>query len=150
MKCNLKKSIKSRILCVVLALCMAFVGIVSIPNSEPANAQYDDSNYTLAKNIQDGVILHCFNWTYNDIKAELPNIAAAGFTSVQTSPAQPSVNSGVWYWLYQPLGFYVGTNDLGTKDELRSLCEEADKYGIKVRHTDFSMSHLITVCPVCY
>ena len=67
--------------------------------------------YKLADNIQDGVILHCFDWKYNDIKAELPNIAAAGFTSVQTSPAQPSVNSGVGYWLYQPLGFYVATND---------------------------------------
>ena len=132
MNYNLKKSIKGRILCVILALCLAVAGIISIPNSKPANAQYANSNYTLADNIQDGVILHCFNWTYNDIKAELPNIAAAGFTSVQTSPAQPSVNSGVWYWLYQPLGFYVGTNDLGTKDELRSLCEEADKYGIKV------------------
>ena len=132
MNYNLKKSIKGRILCVILALCLAVAGIISIPNSKPANAQYANSNYTLADNIQDGVILHCFNWTYNDIKAELPNIAAAGFTSVQTSPAQPSVNSGVWYWLYQPLGFYVGTNDLGTKDELRALCEEADKYGIKV------------------
>lgn len=72
------------------------------------------------------------NWKYNDIKAELQDIAEAGFTSVQTSPAQVGVNSGVWYWLYQPLGFYAGTNDLGTVDELRSLCEEADKYGIKV------------------
>ena len=132
MKYKFRKSIKSRILCIILTLCMAFAGIVAIPNSKPANAQQDSSNYGLADNIQDGVILHCFNWTYNDIKAELPNIAAAGFTSVQTSPAQPSVNSGVWYWLYQPLGFYVGTNDLGTKEELRALCEEADKYGINV------------------
>ncbi|MBQ4521770.1 MAG: starch-binding protein [Lachnospiraceae bacterium] len=132
MNYKFKKSIKSRILCIILTLCMAFAGIISIPNSEPVNAQQDSSNYKLADDIQDGVILHCFNWTYNDIKAELPNIAAAGFTSVQTSPAQPSVNSGVWYWLYQPLGFYVANNDIGTKEELRSLCEEADKYGIKV------------------
>ncbi len=89
------------------------------------------ANYGLAKNIQDGNILHCFNWKYNDIKAELKNIAEAGFTSVQTSPAQPA-GSGAWYWLYQPYGFYVGTNSLGSKSDLQSLCQEADKYGIKV------------------
>lgn len=90
------------------------------------------TDYNLADNIQDGVILHCFDWKYNDIKAELPNIAASGFTTVQTSPAQVGAGSGVWYWLYQPLGFYVGSNAVGTKDELASLCSEADKYGIKV------------------
>ncbi|MCR5837625.1 MAG: starch-binding protein [Lachnospiraceae bacterium] len=90
------------------------------------------NNYGLADNIQDGVILHCFDWKYNDIKAELPNIAKAGFTSIQTSPAQTGVNSGIWYWLYQPLGFSVSSNDLGTRSELQSLCTEADKYGIKI------------------
>ena len=87
------------------------------------------NDYGLADNIQNGTILHCFDWKYNDIKAELPNIAEAGFTSIQTSPAQPQVTSGKWYWLYQPLGFYIGTNDLGTKAELQSLCTEAEKYG---------------------
>ncbi len=89
------------------------------------------ANYGLAKNIQDGNILHCFDWKYNDIKAELKNIAEAGFTSVQTSPAQPG-GSGAWYWLYQPYGFYVGNNPLGSKGDLQSLCQEAEKYGIKV------------------
>jgi alpha-amylase len=34
--------------------------------------------------------------------------------------------------LYQPLGFYVSSNDLGTRAELQDLCTEAEKYGIKV------------------
>lgn len=89
------------------------------------------NKYKLKDNIQDGVILHCFNWTYNDIKAELPKIAKAGFTSIQTSPAQPN-GTGTWYWLYQPISFSIGTNGVGTKAELQSLCDEADKYGIKV------------------
>lgn len=89
------------------------------------------SDYGLASNCQDGVILHCFNWKYNDIKAELPNIAAAGFTSVQTSPAQGN-GSGEWYWLYQPYDLAVGTNGLGTRTDLKALCDEAEKYGIKV------------------
>lgn len=89
------------------------------------------NKYKLKDNIQDGVILHCFDWTYNDIKAELPKIAKAGFTSIQTSPAQPN-GTGTWYWLYQPISFSIGTNGIGTKAELQSLCDEADKYGIKV------------------
>lgn len=89
------------------------------------------NKYKLKDNIQDGVILHCFDWTYNDIKAGLPKIAKAGFTSIQTSPAQPN-GTGTWYWLYQPISFSIGTNGIGTKAELQSLCDEADKYGIKV------------------
>lgn len=88
-------------------------------------------DYGLADNIQDGTILHCFDWKYNDIKAELPNIAAAGFTSIQTSPAQKGDGS-TWYWLYQPQTFSIQPNALGNKDELKALCEEADKYGIKI------------------
>ncbi len=132
-----------RILSVILAVCTilsvlagfsftasaATVEYVEVAaNTELAEVSKD---YGLAKNIQDGNILHCFNWKYNDIKAELPNIAAAGFTSVQTSPAQPA-GSGEWYWLYQPYGFYIGSNALGSKSDLQSLCTEADKYGIKV------------------
>ena len=130
-------SFRTKVLSLIAAVVLVISGILPNLTSMPyvkASEQTitQTTDYNLADNIQDGVILHCFNWTYNDIKAELPNIAAAGFTSVQTSPAQVGVSSGTWYWLYQPLGFYAGTNDLGTVDELRSLCEEADMYGIKV------------------
>ena len=79
------------------------------------------NSYGLADNIQDGTILHCFDWKYNDIKAELPNIAAAGFTAVQTSPVQPHDSTGTWYWAYQPLGFYIGSNEFGTKSDLQEI-----------------------------
>ena len=45
-----------------------------------------DNKYGLKDKIQDGVILHCFDWKLSDIQAEIPNIAMAGFTAVQTSP----------------------------------------------------------------
>ena len=93
--------------------------------------QVDSNDYGLCDDIQDGVILHCFDWKYNDIKAELPAIAEAGFTSVQTSPAQKG-DGDVWYWLYQPQTFSIQSNALGSKSELQALCDEAEKYGIKV------------------
>ncbi|MBQ7999969.1 MAG: starch-binding protein [Ruminococcus sp.] len=131
------KKLLSLLLSVCLILSAFAVPAVSAAESEAAQigaasefAQVS-ANYGLAKNIQDGNVLHCFNWKYNDIKAELKSIAEAGFTSVQTSPAQ-AAGGGQWYWLYQPYGFYVGTNSLGSKADLQSLCQEADKYGIKV------------------
>lgn len=132
---NLKT--KSKILSAILSVSIlsaslsAFVsgslGVQAAESSPTVSA----NKYRLKDNIQDGVILHCFDWTYNDIKAELPKIAKAGFTSIQTSPAQPN-GTGTWYWLYQPISFSIGTNGIGTKAELQSLCDEADKYGIKV------------------
>ena len=133
-----------KITSIVLAMCMMLscgaVGTVttsaSTIESEKVSASVSSesvsADYGLADEIQDGTILHCFDWKYNDIKAELPNIAKAGFTAVQTSPVQPHDTTGTWYWAYQPLGFYVGSNEFGTKAELQSLCKEADKYGVKV------------------
>ena len=128
---------KSKILSAILSVSIlsaslsAFVsgslGVQAAESSPTVSA----NKYRLKDNIQDGVILHCFDWTYNDIKAELPKIAKAGFTSIQTSPAQPS-GTGTWYWLYQPISFSIGTNGVGTKAELQSLCDEAEKYGIKI------------------
>ena len=46
------------------------------------------TNSHLQSNVQDGVILHAFNWSYNAIKEKLPEIAAAGYSAVQTSPVQ--------------------------------------------------------------
>ncbi|MCH4155455.1 MAG: starch-binding protein [Muribaculaceae bacterium] len=92
---------------------------------------FADGNYGLASNCQDGVTLHCFNWTLGQIKNRLSDIASAGFTSVQTSPLQVYGNGSEWFWIYDPYGFRIG-NKLGSEEDLRSLCSEADKYGIKV------------------
>ena len=132
-----------KVLSLILAICTV-ISVMAVAGVSASAAEFETvtvsantelketgANYGLAKNIQDGNILHCFDWKYNDIKAELKNIAEAGFTSVQTSPAQPA-GGGEWYWLYQPLGFYIGNNPLGSKGDLQSLCQEADKYGIKV------------------
>ncbi|MBQ1388148.1 MAG: starch-binding protein [Clostridia bacterium] len=105
----------------------------------PASAENVD--YGLPANSEDGAILHCFDWSFNAIKENLPGIAAAGYTTIQTSPVQQPKdygdwlnNNGQWWKLYQPLSFKIAESDswLGTKDELAALCEEAEKYGIKV------------------
>ena len=104
---------------------------------------FADSKYGLKDNIQDGVILHCFDWTLADIQEEIPNIAKAGFTAVQTSPVHERAGKGsVWYDVYRPYDFKIG-NGLGTEADLKALCAEAHKYGVKVivdvvaNHTDY-------------
>ena len=106
------------------------LGAAVLPQAELQVAAAGD--YGLADNIQDGNILHCFCWKYDDITAMLPEIAEAGFTSIQTSPPQATSGTGAWWWFYQPLGFYIGENAMGNKESLTRLCTEADKYGIKI------------------
>ncbi|MCR5653979.1 MAG: starch-binding protein [Ruminococcus sp.] len=133
---------------VLLSLIMIFGMFAVIPFSTASAVAYE----TYAQDtIQGGAILHCFNWSYNNIKANLADIAKAGYTAVQTSPVQAPkeynaswTDSGNWYKLYQPLGLSIagdGTTWLGTKAQLTSLCNEAEKYGIKVI-VDIVANHL--------
>ena len=119
------------------------------------NAATERTNYGLASTSQKGVILHCWNWSYNNIKKYMKDIAAAGYTSVQTSPVQQPKDyywegvaygnvgipdgiggyDGNWWKFYQPVTFSVCDNGhtwLGTKAEFKAMCDEAEKYGVKV------------------
>ncbi len=86
--------------------------------------------------IQKSNILHCFDWKFSDIKAELPRIHAAGFGAVQVSPVQGNCASGAeWYYAYLPWDFKMRNdkaNGNGTRNELADLCREAETYGIKI------------------
>ena len=105
----------------------------------PADSEVS-ADAALKDNVQDGVILHAFNWSYNSIKENLPAIAAAGYSTVQTSPVQQPKDfsastdvGGQWWKLYQPVSMQIAQKSwLGTKEELTALCSEADKYGIKI------------------
>lgn len=106
------------------------------------------AKYGLADDIQDGAILHAWCWSFNTIKENMKDIAAAGFTTVQTSPANEckdtypnmklmgsdEVNGtdGCWWWQYQPTDWKIGNYQLGSRDDFKAMCAEADKYGIKV------------------
>lgn len=99
-------------------------------------------DYKTAEKVQDGAILQAFCWDFNTIKESMADIAAAGFTAVQTSPINECLEgedggmelygNGKWYYHYQPTDFKIGNYQLGTRDEFKAMCEEADKYGIKV------------------
>ena len=92
--------------------------------------------------VPGGAILQVFSWDFNTIKESMPDIAAAGFTALQTSPVNACLEGegggmelygdGKWYYHYQPTDFKIGNYQLGTRDEFKSMCDEAHKYGVKV------------------
>ena len=84
--------------------------------------------------IQQGNILHCFNWPINDVKNALQSISDAGFGAVQLSPLQRAdVNVGSpWHDLSRPYDLAFKSSGMGSESDLQSLCSEAEKYGIKV------------------
>ncbi len=123
--------------------------------SSAAGASALTVDYGLAKTSQEGVTLHCWNWSYNNIKKYMKDIAAAGYTSIQTSPVQQPKDyywegvaygnvgipngtggeDGNWWKFYQPVTFNICDNGytwLGTKAEFKAMCQEAEKYGVRV------------------
>ncbi|MBR6040073.1 MAG: hypothetical protein IKP38_06305 [Clostridia bacterium] len=143
---------KRKRLAVLLAVLMVLSMLPAIVAPKTAVAE----TVTPHDAIEGGAILHCFNWTYNEIRANLADIAAAGYVAVQTSPVQQGKDydasymdsKGQWWKLYQPLGLRVApdvdgvpTSFLGTKDELEALCDEAEALGLYVI-VDIVVNHL--------
>ena len=136
-----------KLLSFVLVLCMMITCVLStnLATLFTSAANVDNASVGAStgpqSDIQGSAILHCFNWSYNNIKNNLQAIKDAGYTAVQTSPVQtpkdynPSWRDqqGQWWKLYQPLNFAISNNTwLGTKNDLKSLCDAAEKMGIKV------------------
>lgn len=91
-------------------------------------------DFGLPTEIQQGNILHCFNWPVSEVKAALADIAGAGFGAVQISPCQRGdIRVGSpWHDLYRPYDLAFKSSSYCSEEDLRSLCEEAADYGIKV------------------
>lgn len=97
------------------------------------------------KAVQQGTILHCWCWSFKTIEDNLDTIAQAGFTAIQTSPANECFEgdsggleimgkgaTGKWYYHYQPTDWKIGNYQLGTREEFISMCNAARKRGIAV------------------
>lgn len=119
------------------ALCLA-LGLSSCSSNEDQN---------LAE-TSDNVILHAWSWSFNTIADNMADIANAGYTFVQTSPAntcyvgenggmalfsqEGDSVSGKWYYYYQPIDWKIGNHLLGNRDEFKAMCDSAAKYGVKI------------------
>lgn len=132
-----KKIISTALAVLMIVGCSALVAGCNNTAEQPVT-----SEYKLAENIEDGSILHCFSWNFETIKNSMADIAASGFTALQTSPINECLEGedggmelygdGKWYYHYQPTDWTIGNYQLGTKEQFKEMCDEADKYGIKV------------------
>ena len=115
-------------------------------SSKSSKVVIDDSKTRTSNNlttkVKDGAILHCFCWDFKTIENSLEDIAAQGFSSIQTSPINECLEGenggmqlygdGKWYYHFQPTDYTIGNYQLGTRDEFKSMCKKADELGIKV------------------
>ena len=107
-----------------------------------ASADSASGSLTGVQRVAKGAILQAFSWDFNTIKESMPDIAAAGFTAVQTSPVNNCLEGedggmelygdGKWYYHYQPTDFKIGNYQLGTRDEFKAMCDTAHEYGVRV------------------
>ena len=141
----LRRSFGKKIVGFILALCMAIpafsfpVAVTAVTTDDSPSQSAKD--YGLMDTTQEGLILHAWDWSFNNIKANMERIARAGFTSVQVSPIQQAKEATygrpneMWWILYQPCCFQIddtGNSALGTKADFEAMCAEAHKYGIHV------------------
>ena len=98
------------------------------------------SKYGLTKDMKNGAILHAWMWSFNTIKNNMKAIAEAGYTSVQTEPmsaikANPANGKKFaenWYYVYQPTDTTIGNFVVGSEQDLKDMCAEAHKYGVRI------------------
>ena len=153
---------KKKIASIFIALCMMATCVFSFSintfatssDMSAAEVAAAASENGLAQNIQDGVILHAWNWDYDTIAENMADIAAAGYSAVQTSPVQQPRDyasywnevSTQWWKFYQPLtlSFSNQYTWLGTKSDFEEMCDIADSYGVKVI-VDIVANHMANV-----
>ncbi len=141
----MKHSLKRRF-SLLLAAVMAIgsVAFSATAQAAPAETTTVAASYGLPDKIEDGAILHCWCWDFNTIAENIPQIAAAGFKAVQTSPINAfqrgdngglslmSENKGKWWYQYQTTDYTIGNYMLGTEEEFEEMCDTAHRYGVKV------------------
>lgn len=103
-----------------------------------------------------GLILQAWNWSYKEVEKNLQAIKDAGFTTIQISPPTElkeatvgvkvlqEANDNGWWMMYQPAAYELNQSEdnvLGTKDDLVSMIEAAHEMGLYVI-ADAVINHL--------
>jgi len=78
------------------------------------------------------VILHAFNWHYEEIARNAREIAAAGYGAVLFPPPLYSDEQGsAWWQRYQPKDYRVIRSWLGTKPQLQQAIDALQAVGVR-------------------
>ena len=114
----------------------SYADTVGNPTFEAARQKYG-----LPKDMKDGATLHAFEWSFKTIMENIPDIAKAGYTSIQTEPIvkikdNRKLGTGNWYlnwyYVYQPTDMAIGNYVVGSEDEFKEMCALAHQYGLRI------------------
>lgn len=130
--------INKRIISIISAIAVSCSLFIYDTDKKTVNASASTVNsYGLATNTKDGTILHAFSWSFNTIRSKMKEIADCGYSAIQVSPIE-GCNNGpgqhTWEWenTYKPNNYRIGNYVVGSRDEFKALCSEAEQYGIKI------------------
>lgn len=88
------------------------------------------------------VILHAFNWRYNDIADRAQEIAGYGYGAVLLPPPLYSNQYGTdWWQRYQPKDYRVIRSFLGGRKELKRAIDALHEHGVRV-YVDVVFNHM--------
>ena len=128
----MKKRFLPKLIASSLIACSTVFPIQQFAPLANLSTAYAANSYGLPDRTEDGVMINAYLWRFSDIKANLPQFAAAGYKSIQVSPVQGTKGTGQWWLLYQPTNFKIGNAQLGSYNDFKDLCTEAEKYGIAI------------------
>ncbi|MCY7296564.1 alpha-amylase family protein [Alteromonas sp. a30] len=86
------------------------------------------------------VILHAFNWTYDEVASKASEIANLGYKKVLVSPAYKSTGSQ-WWARYQPQDYRVIDNPLGDTNDFKAMINALKARGVDV-YADIVFNHM--------
>lgn len=89
------------------------------------------------------VILHAFDWSYQDIADNAKAIAEAGYKAVLVTPPLKSPKNGSceWYLRYQPQDFRVIDNCDGNKESFVNTIKALNEEGVRT-YADVVVNHM--------
>lgn len=98
------------------------------------------SGAMLSSAAQADVILHAFNWQYDEVAAKAQEIADLGYKKVLVSPAYKSTGSQ-WWARYQPQDYRVIDNPLGDTDDFKAMVQALKAQGVET-YADIVFNHM--------
>ncbi len=85
--------------------------------------------------------VHLFEWQWNDVAYECENyLGPNGFSAVQVSPPQKSIDGGQWWTRYQPVSYAIQGRS-GSREEFASMVQRCKNAGVDI-YVDAVINHM--------
>jgi len=76
-------------------------------------------------------VYQAFNQSFDEIRSQASRLAGLGFTHVQVSPPQKSLDRTEWWARYQPVDYGTIDGPLGNESQFREMNKALEQHGLK-------------------